>query len=276
MIEATDSIGAGQPSALIPGRSPGRIMLAVWKAMFLREAVARISAVRMGWLWILLVPILHVAVLLVLFTVIRMRVVPGVEVAIWLMVGLIGFELAQYSALRGMDAISQNAQLFVYRQVKPVDAVLVRVSLEGYLLLLVFAILLFGAALFGFDVVPGNPLTVLLAFVGLWLNGVGLALILAVAAELILETRRVVPTVFRALYLLSGVIIPISVIPQPYREWAMLNPLAHGVEISRQAYFPLYHAAPEANLGYLYGWALVSIFFGLSLQIRFARKIVAK
>jgi capsular polysaccharide transport system permease protein len=251
-------------------------MLAVWRAMFLREAVARISAVRMGWLWILVQPILHVAVLLALFTVVRMRVVPGVETAIWLMVGLIGFELAQHSALRGMDAISQNVQLFVYRQVKPVDAVLVRVALEGYLLLLVFAILLCGAALFGFSVVPAEPLTMLAAFLGLWLNGVGLALILAVVAELVLEARRVVPTMFRALYLLSGVIIPISVVPQPYREWVMLNPLAHGVELSRQAYFPLYHAAPEANLLYLYGWALVGIFLGLVLQVRFASKVIAK
>jgi len=34
-----------------------RVTFSVWKAMFLREAVARLSAGRAAWLWLLLEPV---------------------------------------------------------------------------------------------------------------------------------------------------------------------------------------------------------------------------
>jgi capsular polysaccharide transport system permease protein len=41
--------------------------------------------------------------------------------------------------------------------------------------------------------------------------------------------------------------------PQPYRDMLMFNPIAHGLELVRAAFFPYYHAVPGISSAYLYG-----------------------
>lgn len=39
------------------------------------------------------------------------------------------------------------------------------------------------------------------------------------------------------LYLISGVIMPVSFVPMPYRDWLLWNPLVHGLELVRLGFF---------------------------------------
>lgn len=259
-----------------PVRSSLAIAFSVGKALFLREAVSRLSAGRAAWLWMLLEPVVHVAFIMALFTFVRVRVVPGAEVAIWLLTGLVSFFVARDTALRSTQAITANKALFAYRQVLAVDTVMVRGAVEGFFGLIVALLLLIGSALVGFEVIPHDPLRVLLAFAGLWLCGLGLGLVMSVASVLVPELGKLVKMLFLPLYFLSGVIFPLAQVPQQYREWLFYNPFAHGVEWVRAGFFALYHMAPEASLHYLYGFALVTLFFGLALQVRFAVRLMAQ
>lgn len=244
--------------------------------MFLREAVSRLSARRAAWLWLLLEPIVHILIMLAIFTVFRSRVVPGTDAAIWLLVGMAGFFTARNIFGRATEAINANRALFTYRQILPVDTVLVRATLEGFLGVLVALLLLVCFGLAGYEVIPHNPLLALTAFIGLALCGLGLGLLLSVAAELLPELGKVINFFFRPLYILSGVIFPPSIIPPQYREWVFYIPFTHGLELLRGGFFPLYHVLPEANMRYLYGFAITSIFFGFLLQIRYADRLRAK
>jgi len=245
-------------------------------ALFLREAITRLSAGRIAWLWILLEPLAHVIFLMTLFGFVFHRIVSGVDGAMFIMTGLLGFNSARNTATRCAGAISANTALFAYRQVLPVDTVLVRAALEGFLMILSTLVLLIGASLFGFDVVPHDPLTVLAAFAGLWLCGAGLGMVLSVVAELLPEVNKLVQIAFIPLYFISGVMVPAMAIPQPYREWALFNPFLNGLEMLRSGFFPQFHAAPEASLFVLYAFALVLVFFGLALHVRFAERMVAQ
>jgi capsular polysaccharide transport system permease protein len=252
------------------------ISLAVWKALFLREAISRVTSSRAAWAWMLVEPIVHMGFMLLLYTMVRMRVVAGADTVVWLLVGLTTFFTARNIYQRGMGAISANQALFGYRQVLPVDTVLVRAALETFLGLIIACALIAIVALFGFDVLPRDPLLVLASYVGVLLCALGLGLILSVAAQMISELGNVADMLFTPLYFLSGVIFPLTAIPPRYREWVFYNPFAHGLELLRNGFFPLYHAAPEANLTYLYLFALTSIFLGLALQVRFALQLRAK
>lgn len=252
------------------------ITLSVWKALFLREALSRLFAGRAAWFWLLAEPVFHVAYLMFIFTVIRVRTVGGIDTAVWIMVGLLAFFMFRRTGTQVMDAVGANLALFAYRQVKPVDTVLVRGALEGFLMTIIASVLLAGAALFGHSVVPADPLTVLEAFFGLWLVGMGFGLVTSVAGELVPELGRVIKLVMMPLYLISGVIFPISAVPQPYRDWLLLNPVAHGLEAVRLGFAPYYHAVPELSIAYLYGFALVSLFLGLALHRRFALRLATK
>jgi capsular polysaccharide transport system permease protein len=253
-----------------------RIMASVYSALFLREALARISSSRFAWFWLLAEPVFHVAYMLFVYTVIRVHTVGGIDTVIWLMVGMLAFFMFRRTATQVTNAISANQALFTYRQVKPVDTVLVRGGLEGFLMVIVASILLAGAALFGHSVVPVDPLAVLEAFFGLWLAGMGFGLVMSVVTELVPELGRLIDFVMTPLYLISGVILPLSSVPQPYRDWLMLNPVAHGLEAARLGFSPYYHAAPGLSTPYIYAFSLVSIFLGLALHRRFALRLVTQ
>ncbi len=259
-----------------PLRHPLQITLSVWRALFLREAVSRLSSERFSWFWVITEPIFHMSYLLLLYTVCRVRTIAGVDTVIWLIVGIMGFLIFRETSNQMMHAIGANQSLFSYRQVKPIDAVIVRAFLEGFLAIVILTILLSGAALFGHHVLPTYPFIFLLSLSGLWLLGVGLGLCTSVVTHLYPEICPVIKYAMMPLFFISGVIYPISSIPFPYQDWLMWNPIVHGVEGVRLGFGPYYHFPVELNLSYLFEIALVLMLLGLMLHARFNLKLIRK
>src|SRR3546814_1293498 len=81
-----------------------------------------------------------------------------------------------------------------------------------------------GMALLGHNVTPADPMRVLAAFFGLWFLGVSLGLLISVLSELAQEFRQIINMAMMPLYFISGVMFPLASIPEPYREWLLLNP----------------------------------------------------
>jgi capsular polysaccharide transport system permease protein len=257
-------------------RTSTAITFSVWKGLFLREALSRILSGRASWFWLLAEPVFHVISLIVIFTLIRVREVGGIETAVWLMVGMLAFFMFRRTGQQVMNAIDANQALFAYRQVKPVDTVLVRGVLEGFLMIIITIILLAITGLWGYSVIPADPLAVLAAFFGLWLLGMGFGLVTSVFSKLSPELAQIIKLAMMPLYLFSGVIFPIAKVPPPYRDWLMYNPIAQALEIVRLGFAPHYHAVPDLSIGYIYQFALASIFLGLVLQRRFAVKLATQ
>lgn len=257
-------------------RSPFSVTISVWRALFLRESLNRISKERAAWLWLLLDPIFHVVFLVFVLTVIRLRVVGGIDTVVWALVGITAFFMFRRPAQQAMNAVGMNQPLFGYRQVKPVDTVLVRVALEGFMMIVISLLLFAGAGLLGFDMIPDDPLMVLAALFGMWLAALGFGLVTSVISELLPELGRIIGLAFTPLYFFSGIIFPIARLPLAYREWLVLNPLVHGPEAARLGFASHYQAIPELNLAYLYGCALTGIFCGLVLHRRFALRLAAQ
>ena len=256
------------------GRSSAEIMLSVWKALLLREATFRLFGTRAAWAWLLIEPLSHFAFLTFLFAVIRHRVVGGIDVAIWLILGLIGYFTFRRTANQMGAAIDANRALFTYRQVLPFDAIVVRGILEGLIMIAAFIVVTLVMFLFGYDVVPHHPLVVLGGFFGLWLLGASLGLAVAVLSELVEEARQIVSMLMMPLYFISGVILPVSAVPPQYRDILMINPVLHGVESMRAGFSSYYHAPEGLDLSYLYLWSGLFLAIGLLLYVRFAKAIV--
>lgn len=257
-------------------RSSLSVTFAVWSALFLREAVARLSATRGAWVLIVLEPVLHVGFMLMVFGALRAHNMINADTAVWLVLGLSSYFTVQNVFQRAMGAIDANRALFAYRQVRPIDTVIVRAGLESLLGLIILVFLLLILGYLGRPIIPDQFLEACAAFFGLILCGLGIGLIISVSNHLVPETGSLLNFLFKPLYFISGAVMPLSIISVKYREWAFWNPLAHGIELLRKSYFPVYHAAPEANFEYLYSFAVVSIFFGLVLQLRFARQLRAQ
>ncbi|WP_350283311.1 ABC transporter permease [Nitrosomonas sp.] len=257
-------------------RNPLVVSFAVWKAIFLREALDRLFDMRAAWFWLLIEPVLHIGFLVFIFTVIRMRTVGNADVAVWIIVGMLAFFLFRRTAVQVTYAVDSNRPLFTYRQVKPFDPVLARAVLEAFLMSIISIIIIGTAILLGHEAWPYDALLVLQANLGLWLFGMGYGLVASVLMELVPEMEHVLKILMLPLYLISGVIFPLAAVPQPYLDLLMLNPVAHGLELARAGFFPYYHTVQGLSMEYLYAWGISSLFLGLILYRRFALQLVMK
>lgn len=257
-------------------RNPLAVTLAVWRAIFLREALDRLFDMRFAWFWLLAEPVLHIAFITFLMTVLRVRAIGNADVVVWIIVGMLAFFLFRRTAVQVTYAVDSNRPLFTYRQVKPFDPAIARAVLEAFLMAFIAGIILLAAGLLGHDTFPYDALLVMQALFGLWLFGIGYGLVASVLMALVPEMEHVLKIVMMPLYLISGVIWPLASIPLPYRDTLMINPIAHGLELARMGFFPYYHTVPGLSLPYLYAWGVVSIFLGLMLYRRFAIQMVMR
>jgi capsular polysaccharide transport system permease protein len=262
------------PAQLI--RSPLAVTLDVWKALFLREAVARISADRVAWLWLILEPASHVVLMMLVFAGFRHRAIAGADPALFIMLGVLGFFLSRNVMIRGMEGVAANKVLFAYRQVKPVDTVLVRAGVEGLVVLVITVLMLVGAGLLGYPVLPADPGGALAALVMLWMAGLGLGLVLSVAGHLVPELARIARLLTTPLYFLSAVLYPSVALPHGLREVLLANPFVHGLESLRRAFMPGYQVPPGLDLAYLAAFGLVTVCLGLALHVRYRTRLIAK
>ena len=257
-------------------RSPLSITLSVWRALFLHDAQGRISGSRASWFWLVAEPLAHMAFVTYVLVAFRYRVLAGVDTYVWVVVGLVTFFIFRRAAMQGMHAVDDNKAMFAYRQVKPVDTVFVRAALETFIMLIIgmaaFALL----RLLGHDIVPDDPMRLMVAVFGIWLLALGLGLTFAVPIKLIKESAVLLNFLFLPLYLISGVIFPISSIPYPYQQWLLYNPLVHAMEAARLGFSSSYQSIIGLDLFYLYAWGVCLIFIGLALQLRFAERLIAK
>ncbi len=254
-------------------RSPLAVAWAGAQALFFREVLCRITVSRGAWLWLLMEPIAHVCFLMTVFGFVFHRTIAGIDGALFVMTGLLGFFLFRNTAMRSMAAIQANQALFAYRQIRPIDTVLVRGLVELILSVLCAAVLVVGAMLLGYDALPSDAFYAGSAWVGLWLLGLGLGLVLSALAALVPEVGKLVGLMMTPFYFASGVMLPANAIPQPWRDVFLTNPVMQGLECLRNGWFAGYHEATGVGLAYVFTWGLVSLALGLALHLHFSDQL---
>ena len=259
-------------------RTPWEVTRSVWRALFIREFLARIMADRMAWFWMLAEPIAFVAVMVAVRTVAlgTDARISGAEFVPWIITGLLGFFLVRENLTRSLGAVSANAGLFAYRQVKPVDPVLVRGYIEGVLKTVVLALFMVAGTLLEFDLLPENVWQAAFGWASLWALGLGMGLTFSVLGNLVPEVGHIVRIMSLPLLILSGVIIPLNFLPHDLLVYLMYNPIVHGLEVLRDGFFTHYYTLPGTDITYLWYWVLGFNALGLMLHLRFEQRLKAK
>lgn len=226
------------------------LMRAVVFALFLRELKTRLGGRWWGLVWALGEPLAAAGVLLGLYLLLHARAVGGIDPLLFLVSGVLPFQLFKQLVMRSMEAIDANQGLFAYRQVRPVDTVPARALVELCLALGVLAVTVAVVAWLGHDVLPRHPLELLGVSVLLVLLGTTLGLLAAVATGgALARGRAAVRIATIPLMLASGVVFPVAALPPAARELLLLNPVLHLLELLRSAVFgEAYHALPQAGV----------------------------
>lgn len=258
-------------------RNSWQITKSVWYALYMREMLSRMFGNRYAWFWLLAEPLMFVGLMVVIRTFIRvMDDVAGTPMVPWMVIGLTAFFMFRDGMTRGMGAVGGNMGLFAYRQVKPVDTVIVRELIELTVHTVVILLFIFVLALLGYQMQPSNLLLVLMAWFSLWLLGLSSGLILSVVVTIIPDLSKIINVMTLPLMILSGAFIPIQFMPYSVQEILLHNPILHLVELLRLGYFEGYWTNSGISMFYVYQWVLPSLMLGLLLHIRFEMKLKAK
>ncbi|WP_422101632.1 ABC transporter permease [Vreelandella sp.] len=258
-------------------RSSWQVTRSVWYAMFMREAISRTMSDRMGWFWMIFEPFALVAIMVgVRSFVSGDRLIVNAEFIPWMIAGMMGFFLVREGMLRGMGAIEGNSALFAYRQVQPVDPVLVRNFLEGMIRTFVFLIFIIGGLMLGLSMYPDNAIRAVGAWLSLWSLGIGLGLVTSVAGTLVPEVSRVIRMLSLPLLIVSGVIFPLNQLPHWLLGYLMYNPIPHALETLRLGFFENYQVIHGTSMLYFWLVTLTLNALGLIMHLRFVDRLKAK
>ena len=250
------------------------VMRAAIRALLLRELQTRFGQYRLGYVWVLLEPLLSIGIMIFLFGTVMQRTLPGMEYEIFLLNGIIPFFMFRSGVTQALSATQSNKGLFSYRPVKPIDALLARIFLEFLLKFIAYiffslAFLWFGSSI-SFEHIPALLFYWLLLFIFM----LAFSLIFMVIGDFSKEVGKFLSVGFLILYLLSGILYSIQIIPVQYREYLLWNPLIHIIELMRHAVAPAYELVSGISLSYFVIWIILSLFIGLLLYKRFERQMV--
>ena len=257
-----------------PERSRFQIQRDVIYALLLRELSSRFGRSRGGFLWVLVEPIAHLLIPVVIRGFVKQGLTPGVDFPIFIVYGILPFLLFKAICLQIVDGVNSGLGLLSYRQVLLMDVFISKALAYFVIQAIVFVIVLTGLAMFDFPVVPARPvefagvlaLTVTLAF--------GLGLLLAAIASMIPDAKAVIKVMFMPLYLVSGVLFPVTRFPDDWVQLMALNPVLHLVELSRVMAIDRYEAMEYLSVEYPVALALTTTIVGLMLyRLRYLARV---
>jgi len=254
-------------------RSPWRIQRSVIYALFLREIRGRFGKYRLGYLWAVLQPLLHILAMALIFGHASKRGMPEIDYLVLLVSGFVPWFFFSQTINKCMSAVDGNRSLFAYRQVKPIDAIMARVQVELVTYTVLMAALLAIGGLLGRSVAMSDPLGVLCSYLLLVILAIAVGMVLCIAAAFFDDLVRFVPILMRPLYFVSGLFFPLSVIPPEMRYLFDWNPILHFVELSRGHWFASYPAV-ITSYDYLIQSVMVLMLFALLLYRRFRIRLV--
>ncbi len=254
-------------------RTPWQIQRAVVFALFLREMKTRFGSKRFGYFWAVLEPAAIILVFWAMFGFTMRKGLPGVDYPMFLLTGMLPYQLFTNTVTKSMVAFEANQGLFNYRQVKPFDTLVTRCLVECIVYLFVFLILVAAGMALGFDAAIHDFLGLMLILLLLVCFSFGFGLICAAIGTFSENFQKVIGVVIRPLLFISGIFFAVSMIPDQYQGLMLINPLLHFLELIRAHYFEAFQSQGASYL-YVIAWTMGSCFLGLWLYTHLKDRIV--
>lgn len=252
------------PPITIPKRSPWTCQVLVLRALLNRVVITRFGKYRLGFVWMLLEPLLGTIMVGLLIGSIAQRTVPEIPYPFFLLQGFLLLKLFTSPMKSGMNAVGANQGLLVYPTVKPLDPIIARYLFDLLTVLFSMSLFVVVGMWVGVTVSLANLHVLLYCYLLTWLTGSGFGLLFGVAVAHYKEFEKVVSVVQRPLVFVSAVLFPLSAAPPSTQKYLLYNPLVHAIELSRNALFPHYDAT-VVNLTYPTIFSIITLAFGLVL-----------
>ena len=231
-------------------------------ALIMRELHTRYGRENVGYLWMILEPMMFASMIALLHSGHRTEYGGGMSALPFAVLGYCSFIIFRGIFNRAEGAIEVNMPLLYHKMVTIFDIMMARALLEGAGTFVCLVVIMGLLTSFGLAEPPERPLYLVAgAFFMLWFSFALSLIIVAGTHENRLLGRFVHPISY-ILMPLSGAFYQVAWIPQPYREWVQWFPMTHIFELIRYGYFRS-GKDDYVNYVYLFGTCLVLTYFGL-------------
>lgn len=242
-------------------------------AIFLREMRSRFGESRLGYVWVVVEPMIHMVALAVVFQFTMKGNPPlGNSFFFFYFTGLIPYQLFIHTTEQVANTTSQNKVLLQLPPITNLSAMYAKAALELYTTFLVILLFTIGFMVFSVDALPLNFSSALLALLMTWLLGVAVGMTNGVITYHFHPWHHIFQIVQRFLYFTSGIFYVPAMMPVEVRDILAWNPLLHGVDWFRVAYFYTYEP-PWLSTEFLCGTVLSVLALGLLLEALTRRKL---
>jgi len=234
----------------------------------------RFSIGKSGMFWTFLEPFFQVLVFVFIKVTLFGRLSDLFDYTVFLSLNFIAFNMFRHIVTNAMNSFTANKALFVYKQVKPIDTVIARALVELFLTSVIIVIFIFLGLYLGYDLSVKNLPMVVLAFLWLFIFSTFIGLLLAVGNTLYKSIGKIIKIMMTFLLFTSAVFYTIDMIPLNIREYLLLNPLVHFLEMLHGYFFDVLNDR-YVDYEYIITITLFVMFISLILYKRVERKIIS-
>jgi capsular polysaccharide transport system permease protein len=214
-----------------------RIQRRVIGALIIRELVTRFGRENIGFLWVMVEPLLFASLVGILWRYMKGPEMHGVSVVAFVASGYIGLTLFRNSVSRSIRVFSVNGSLMYHRQIKVLDFIFVRFLIE--MIGAMMAFLFIGLLLipFGLFPMPADLGALISGWLLYCLFTFSLCLVLAPLSELSDALEKLVPVTTYVMIPFSGVFNMTSWLTPEAQKVMYYSPFVHGMELMRYGIF---------------------------------------
>lgn len=210
-----------------------RIQVRVIHAVMIRELTTRFGRENIGFLWIMVEPLLFAGLVAIMWRVMRGPEDHGVSVVAFIVTGYIPITLFRHGVARSILVFQVNGALLYHRQIKVLDFVLARFLIEmlGGMMAYVFI----GSILIAFDEFP-VPQDIGFFLAGWFIYALvcfSICLVIAPLSEMSEVLEKLVPVVTYIMIPVSGLFTMASWLTPKVRQYLLWSPFVNGMEMMR-------------------------------------------
>jgi len=266
---------SGSPGRRASFRRSLSIQLRVIYALMMREVITRFGRHNIGVLWLVAEPMLFTLGVTALWSMAKLNHGSALPIEAFAITGYSSVLLWRNTVNRCSSAIQENLALLYHRNVQVLDVLISRALLEiagataSFITLSVFFI--------GIESIqpPVDALKVVFGWFMLAWFGSSLALAVGAATAYSEIIDRIWHPAAYLLFPLSGAAFMVEWMPQAAREYILLLPMVHGVELVREGYFGNV-VRTHYDIGYMATINLSLLLAGMVLQRHASKRVEAK
>lgn len=255
-------------SFLTAARRKGNVM----KAVMLRDMRTRFFDHGLGFLIVIFFPLGHMMILLLIYSVLGRSAPYGDSLMLFFGTGLVPTLAFMYVSRMMVVSIQANRPMLSFPAIRVTDIIFGRAVLEvfGSCMMAVLVVLIF--ALMGQPALPIDVPNAVSALAATLVLAIGVGFLMSLAAAIIPAVAMAYMLATILVYILSGTLFVASSLPAPVIEVLAWNPVLHGVEWLRSAYY-LDYPTQVLDKGYLIACGAITLLLGLLVE-RYSRTLV--